>query len=48
MNGEEPKWAHGRMGTPSELTGAVVLRASPAGFYMKGTDISDDGGATIF
>lgn len=38
----------GRMGSPSELTGAVVLLASSAGTYMNGTDIVVDGGATLF
>jgi len=38
----------GRMGVPSELTGAVVLLASSAGTYINGTDIVVDGGATVF
>ncbi|KAI9148956.1 Sorbose reductase SOU1 [Paramyrothecium foliicola] len=38
----------GRMGMPSELTGAVVLLASSAGAYMNGTDIVVDGGAIVF
>jgi sorbose reductase len=38
----------GRMGVPSELTGAVVLLASSAGSYMNGTDIVVDGGAIVF
>ncbi|KAL6413058.1 Sorbose reductase SOU1 [Ilyonectria robusta] len=38
----------GRMGSPSELTGAVVLLASTAGTYMNGTDIVVDGGAIVF
>ncbi|KAE9964518.1 hypothetical protein EG328_010408 [Venturia inaequalis] len=38
----------GRMGAPSELTGAVVLLASSAGTYINGTDIVVDGGATVF
>ncbi|KAG5660844.1 hypothetical protein KAF25_002487 [Fusarium avenaceum] len=38
----------GRMGVPSELTGAVVLLASSAGTYMNGTDIVVDGGAIVF
>ncbi|KAH7327200.1 oxidoreductase [Rhexocercosporidium sp. MPI-PUGE-AT-0058] len=37
----------GRMGTPSELTGAVVLLASSASTYMNGTDIVVDGGQTV-
>jgi sorbose reductase len=32
----------GRMGTPSELTGAVVLLASNAGTYMNGGVIPED------
>ncbi|GLI81858.1 hypothetical protein PoHVEF18_010251 [Penicillium ochrochloron] len=38
----------GRMGVPSELTGAIVLLASSAGTYMNGSDILVDGGATVF
>lgn len=38
----------GRMGSPSELTGAVVLLNSSAGTYMNGTDIVVDGGAIVF
>lgn len=38
----------GRMGSPSELTGAVVLLSSSAGTYMNGTDIVVDGGAIVF
>ncbi|KAF7714654.1 Uncharacterized protein PECH_008318 [Penicillium ucsense] len=38
----------GRMGSPPELTGAIVLLASSAGSYMNGTDIIVDGGATVF
>ncbi|ERT03370.1 hypothetical protein HMPREF1624_01684 [Sporothrix schenckii ATCC 58251] len=34
----------GRMGSPSELTGAVVLLASSAGTYINGSDILVDGG----
>ncbi|KAJ5156396.1 oxidoreductase [Penicillium capsulatum] len=37
----------GRMGSPSELTGAVVLLASSAGSYMNGSDIVVDGGAIV-
>jgi NAD(P)-dependent dehydrogenase (short-subunit alcohol dehydrogenase family) len=37
----------GRMGTPSELTGAVVLLSSTAGTYMNGTDIVVDGGGIV-
>ncbi|KAI0867088.1 hypothetical protein F4860DRAFT_18224 [Xylaria cubensis] len=38
----------GRMGSPSELTGAVVLLASAAGTYINGADIVVDGGAIVF
>ncbi|KAJ9362588.1 hypothetical protein DTO027B9_265 [Paecilomyces variotii] len=38
----------GRMGAPTELTGAVVLLASCAGTYINGTDIVVDGGAIVF
>ena len=38
----------GRMGSPSELTGVIVLLASAAGTYINGTDIVVDGGATLF
>jgi len=38
----------GRMGMPSELTGAVLLLSSRAGSYINGTDILVDGGATVF
>ncbi|QDS67448.1 hypothetical protein FKW77_000489 [Venturia effusa] len=38
----------GRMGAPSELTGAVVLLASCAGTYINGADIVVDGGAIVF
>ncbi|PBP27626.1 oxidoreductase, short chain dehydrogenase/reductase family [Diplocarpon rosae] len=37
----------GRMGSPSELTGAVVLLASSAGSYMSGTDVVVDGGQIL-
>ncbi|KAJ5811686.1 hypothetical protein N7474_007987 [Penicillium riverlandense] len=39
---------YGRMGQPEELTGAVVLLASQAGYYITGADILVDGGLTIF
>ena len=38
----------GRMGSPSELTGAVVLLASTAGTYINGADLVVDGGAIVF
>ncbi|KAL4798597.1 hypothetical protein BDV19DRAFT_396512 [Aspergillus venezuelensis] len=39
----------GRMGVPSELTGAVVLLASKeAGGYINGADIVVDGGGIVF
>ncbi|KAJ5670461.1 oxidoreductase [Penicillium maclennaniae] len=38
----------GRMGSPSELTGAIVLLTSTAGTYMNGSDIVVDGGAIVF
>lgn len=37
----------GRMGSPPELTGAVVLLASSAGTYINGADIVVDGGAIV-
>lgn len=38
----------GRMGTPQELTGAVVLLCAQAGSYMNGCDIIIDGGQIVF
>jgi NAD(P)-dependent dehydrogenase (short-subunit alcohol dehydrogenase family) len=38
----------GRMGTPGELTGAVVLLTSEAGGYINGADIVVDGGGIVF
>ncbi|KAI1309795.1 hypothetical protein F5Y03DRAFT_58118 [Xylaria venustula] len=38
----------GRMGSPSELTGAVVLLVSTAGSYINGADLVVDGGAIVF
>ncbi|KAJ4153062.1 hypothetical protein LMH87_009568 [Akanthomyces muscarius] len=38
----------GRMGSPEELTGAVVLLASRAGSYITGADILVDGGISVF
>ncbi|KAJ5646413.1 oxidoreductase [Penicillium lividum] len=37
----------GRMGSPSELTGTIVLLASSAGSYINGSDIVVDGGAIV-
>lgn len=38
----------GRMGNPSELTGAIVLLASAAGTYINGSDVVVDGGGIVF
>lgn len=38
----------GRMGSPSELTGTIVLLTSDAGSYINGSDIVVDGGAIVF
>lgn len=38
----------GRMGSPEELTGAVVLLASRTGSYITGADILVDGGISVF
>lgn len=38
----------GRMGSPSEITGTIVLLAGSAGTYINGADIVVDGGATLF
>lgn len=38
----------GRMGSPEELCGVVVLLASRAGKYITGADIVVDGGQSIF
>lgn len=37
----------GRMGSPQELTGTIVLLASSAGSYINGSDIVVDGGAIV-
>ncbi|RYO86044.1 hypothetical protein DL766_003637 [Monosporascus sp. MC13-8B] len=37
----------GRMGSPDELSGAVVMLASRAGSYITGTDLLIDGGQTL-
>ncbi|KAE8394143.1 hypothetical protein BDV23DRAFT_147950 [Aspergillus alliaceus] len=37
----------GRMGSPSELTGAIVLLASSANTYINGADIVVDGGQIL-
>ncbi|KAE8449482.1 hypothetical protein EG329_008090 [Mollisiaceae sp. DMI_Dod_QoI] len=37
----------GRLGVPSELTGAVILLSSNAGTYINGADIIVDGGQII-
>ncbi|KAJ5222319.1 oxidoreductase [Penicillium citrinum] len=37
----------GRMGSPPELTGTIVLLASSAGSYINGSDIVVDGGAIV-
>ncbi|CAH0033959.1 unnamed protein product [Clonostachys rhizophaga] len=39
---------NGRMGSPEELCGAVILLASSAGRYITGADIIIDGGQTLF
>lgn len=38
----------GRMGSPSELTGAIVLLSSIAGSYINGSDLVVDGGGIVF
>jgi sorbose reductase len=44
-NGRNPM---GRMGSPWELTGPLVMLCSHAGRYVNGTDIIVDGGAMVF
>ncbi|KAL3471387.1 hypothetical protein BJX99DRAFT_237507 [Aspergillus californicus] len=50
--GHRKIWAErnptGRMGSPLELTGAIVLLASSASTYLNGADIVVDGGAILF
>lgn len=52
LAGHRQIWASrnpsGRMGSPSELMGAVVLLASSSGTYINGADIVVDGGAVVF
>jgi sorbose reductase len=38
----------GRMGTPEELTGAIVMLSAVTSSYINGTDIVVDGGAIVF
>jgi sorbose reductase len=38
----------GRMGTPEELTGAIVMSSAVTNSYINGTDIVVDGGAIVF
>ncbi|KAJ9667325.1 hypothetical protein H2201_002526 [Coniosporium apollinis] len=38
----------GRMGSPGELTGPLVLLCSAAGSFMDGADLVVDGGAVVF
>ncbi|CAH0046908.1 unnamed protein product [Clonostachys solani] len=49
--GHRQIWAErnpsGRMGSPPELTGAVVMLASSAGTYINGADIVVDGGGIV-
>lgn len=37
----------GRMGEPDDLKGAALLLASPAGYFMNGSEILVDGGVTL-
>jgi NAD(P)-dependent dehydrogenase (short-subunit alcohol dehydrogenase family) len=45
-------WANrnpmGRMGMPTELTGAVVMLSSSAGSYINAADVVVDGGQIVF
>lgn len=51
LAGHRRIWAErnpcGRIGSPSELTGAVVLLSSSAGSYINGADIVVDGGGIV-
>ncbi|CAD0081444.1 unnamed protein product [Aureobasidium vineae] len=38
----------GRMGTPDELTGVIVMLSAVTSSYINGTDIVVDGGAIVF
>ncbi|KHN99355.1 oxidoreductase, short chain dehydrogenase/reductase family [Metarhizium album ARSEF 1941] len=38
----------GRMGSPDEVAGVVVMLASNAGSYMNGADVICDGGGVVF
>ncbi|EPE35538.1 NAD(P)-binding Rossmann-fold containing protein [Glarea lozoyensis ATCC 20868] len=43
-----PRNPMGRMGSPSELTGAAVFLSSSASTYINGADIVVDGGQVLF
>ena len=38
----------GRMGSPWELTGPIVMLCSKAGSYITGADLCVDGGSSVF
>jgi sorbose reductase len=38
----------GRMGSPSELQGPLILLCSNAGTFINGADLRVDGGASVF